>query len=872
MTFETWFEARHPKIPLRGALAVLQLKGEGATLPFMARYRKEQTGNLDEVAIQDVLDSRERWDRIVDRQKFIVDTIEKQQKLTPELKDRILATFDPQALEDLYLPFKVKKKSKAEKGREAGLQPFADWVWNTGHGTEQPLEGQTLELWAFTFRNEEKGVKDVEAVLEGAQDILTERLAEDASLRQQVRDAVFKKGVLHSGKGDKAKPASKFEKYFDHHEAVTSLIDTRHSHRYLALRRGVSEGELTLSIGGAKDDPEFEARLLGAFEAAACSVPEAPGAELLKRAARTALKSHVMPAIETEAHRALKDVADDVATSVFAENLRGLLLASPFGPKAVVGVDPGIRTGCKVAVIDASGKFLASEVLQLQTEEGKAAAKKLVAGILKSGDIQAIAVGNGTAGRETETFLRETVKEEGLATPIVMVSEAGASVYSASPLAREEFPDLDVTVRGAISIARRLQDPLAELVKVDPKSIGVGQYQHDVAPAALKRSLDQVVDSCVNQVGVNLNTASTHLLAHVAGIGPALAKAVVEHREEKGLFASRAGLLAVPRFSSKTFEQAAGFLRVPESENPLDNTGVHPERYAVLESLATRLEKRVADLVGEGAAAVKADQALREQLGKFTFDDVVAELEKPGRDPRAAFQAFAFRDDIHELKDLKPGMWCPGVVTNVTNFGAFVDIGVHQDGLVHVSQVSDKFVKDPQEVVHPGLRVNVRVLAVDLEKGQISLTMKSEPKKREARPRPKGKERGGRPAKPGERPARPSGPRPPPRPPITLAPGEIPPTRPLRPERPRGPRPERKPGPPGAAPQRSGPRPDSRPPSNRPPSNRPSGPPPSGGSGPRGDRRPPQATRPSASTPPVRGFNNPFAALAGLKEDIKKKG
>jgi protein Tex len=840
VTFEAWFHERHPRIPLAGAAAVLDLKKEGGTVPFIARYRKEQTGNLDEVQIQDVLDARERYERIVDRQAFIVATIEKQQKLTPELKERILATFDPRALEDLYLPFKVKKKSRAEKAREAGLQAFADWVWNCGHGTEQPLPGQTLELWAFTFRNEEKGVKDVPAVLEGTHDILTERLAEDAALRQQVRDAVFTKGVVHSARGDKAKPASKFEKYFDHHEGLTSLIDPRHSHRYLALRRGVSEGELTLAIGGARDDTEFEARLVLAFETTACSVADSPGAEVLRRAARTALKSHVMPAIETEAHRALKDVADDVATSVFAENLRGLLLASPFGPKAVVGVDPGIRTGCKIAVIDASGKFLASEVMQLQTEEGKAAAKKLLAGILERASIQAIAVGNGTAGRETEAFLRDAVKETGRATPVVMVSEAGASVYSASLLAREEFPDLDVTVRGAISIARRLQDPLAELVKVDPKSIGVGQYQHDVAPAALKRSLDQVVDSCVNQVGVNLNTASTHLLAHVSGIGPALAKAVVEHREGKGLFAARAALLDVPRFSSKTYELAAGFLRVPESAHPLDNTAVHPERYVLLDALATRLGKAVGDLIGEGASLVKADTALREQVGRFTFDDIVAELERPGRDPRAAFQVFAFRDDIHELKDLKPGMWCPGIVTNVTNFGAFVDIGVHQDGLVHVSQVADKFVKDPQEVVHPGLRVNVRILAVDLEKGQISLTMKSEAKKR-----PRGKPRD-------------RGPRLVPKP-ITLAPGEIPPTRPLRPDRPRGPRPDRKPGPGGA---RSDARPDAR--SAR-PAPRPGSPPPSN----RGSARPP--SRPSTPTPPARAFNNPFAALAGLKDDLKKK-
>jgi uncharacterized protein len=828
VTFDSYLQSEHPKIPPKAAAEVIALAKGGATVPFMARYRKEQTGNLDEVQIQAVLDAKDRFERILDRQTFIVETIEKQQKLTPELREKLVATFDPRALEDLYLPFKAKKKSKAVQAREAGLAPLADWIWNCGHGTEQPLPGQTLELWAFTYRNEERGVKDVPAVLQGAQDILTERLAEDAVLRQRVRDAVFQRGFVHTAKGEKVKTPSKFERYFDHHEKITSLLERASSHRYMAMRRGGSEGELSVAIGGAKDDAAFEESLFEAFEAAACTLPDSPGAGVLKRAARTALKSHVMPAIETEAHCALKEVADDVAIQVFAENLRGLLLASPFGPKAVVGVDPGVRTGCKLAVIDTSGKFLASEVLRLASDEGKAAAKQLLAELLKSADVRAIAVGNGTAGRETETFLRATLKEEGSQTPVVMVSEAGASVYSASSVARQEFPELDVTVRGAISIARRLQDPLAELVKIDPKSIGVGQYQHDVAPAALKRGLDLVVDSCVNQVGVNLNTASIHLLSHVSGIGPALAKAVVEQRESKGLFASRAALMAVPRFSTKTFEQAAGFLRVPESPHPLDNTGVHPERYAMLEGLASRLGKQVKDLLGEGVLLVQSETALRETLGPFTFDDIVADLAKPGRDPREAFQPFAYRDDIHELKDLKPGMLCPGIVTNVTNFGAFVDVGVHQDGLVHVSQVSDRFVKDPKEVVRPGMRVSVRVLAVDLDKGQISLTLKSElkPKPRQPRPRP----RGPRPAAAKANDARAQ-------PPAAGRP-------PLRPPR----RPDRRPG----APPRpsSAPRPGSR------------------HDGPRGGKSQP-APRPSAPMPS--GFkNNPFAALAELKDKLKR--
>jgi uncharacterized protein len=412
---------------------------------------------------------------------------------------------------------------------------------------------------------------------------------------------------------------------------------------------------------------------------------------------------------------------------VFADNVRKLLLAAPFGPKAVLGVDPGIRTGCKLAVIDGAGKYVGSGLLHLETIAGKANAAPVLADLVRRGGIAAVAVGNGTAGRETETFVREALKIAGLAeVPVVMVSEAGASVYSASELAREEFPDLDVTVRGAISIARRLQDPLAELVKIDPKSIGVGQYQHDVSPHALKKSLDAVIDSCVNQVGVNLNTASYHLLSHVSGIGPALAKAIVERRARDGLFRSRAQLLEVPRFSKRVFEQAAGFLRIPEGAHPLDATSVHPERYAVLERLAAQLGVGVVGLLGAGVKLVRGAKELEAEVGAFTLADIIAELEKPGRDPRAGFVAFSFRQDIHAVADLQAGMVCPGIVTNVTNFGAFVDVGVHQDGLVHISQLADRFVKDPREVVSPGDRVSVRVLEVKREKNQIALTMKAE--------------------------------------------------------------------------------------------------------------------------------------------------
>ena len=806
-TFETWFPTQCPGLALSGAAAVLKLAAEDATVPFIARYRKEQTGNLDEVAIQRVLDAKERWDDLLRRQAFIVEEIERQKKLTPELKETILSIFDRARLEDLYLPFKSKRKSRATLAREAGIEPLADWVWNCGHGTDKPLEGQTLELWAFTFRNEEAGFKDLEAVLAGALDILTERLAELADLRQLVRDAYFQKGVLRARKGEKAKPHSKYETYFEYSEKVPALMKPEHSHRYLAVRRGWMEGELALTMGGTADDSDFEARSLAPFEAAALTVPDSPGADLLRKAARAALKGHVVPSIENEVHKALKDVADVAAITVFADNVRQLLLASPYGPKAVVGVDPGVRTGCKLAVVNAAGQFIASTTIKLRTDEEKEAAKKLLASMLAKTEIRAIAVGNGTAGRETQAFLSAAVKELGQAVPVVMVSEAGASVYSASAVAREEFPDVDVSVRGAISIARRLQDPLAELVKIDPKSIGVGQYQHDVSQSWLKRSLDQVVERCVNQVGVDLNTASTHLLAHVSGLGPALAKAIVERRATGGLFRTRQQLLEIGRFTKKTFEQAAGFLRIPGGDHPLDNTAVHPERYALIEGLATRLGKAVSDLLGPGAESMKAEAQLREELGHYTFDDVVRELERPGRDPRDAFVPFEYREDVHEVKDLKPGMVCPGIVTNVTNFGAFVDVGVHQDGLVHVSQMAGRFVKDPRGVIKPGDRVQARVLAVDLDKKQISLSLKPEPKPRLPRP-----------ARPARKPA-PAKP--------TLASAVKP-----APERAQAP----------------APRPEPRRPS-RPPA---------------APSKPPRPTPPSRPAKPV--FNNPFAVLAQLKK------
>jgi protein Tex len=725
MSLNHWFKEKCEGIALPSIEAVLRLTAEGATLPFIARYRKEATGNLDEVQIQKVLDSKESYDQITHRQKYILEEIERQGKLTDELRGRILSTFQATELEDLYLPYKVKKKSKATLAKEAGLTELAEWIWEVGHGLRQPEPGQTLAIWAFSFKNEEKNFPDAEKCIQGATDILIERLSENSTLRQKVREGIFERASLVTGKAEKAKPNSKYESYFSYHEKLTALQRPEHSHRYLAIRRGWMEEELTLSIEGGPADPTLETDLQSLFENEACTVRDSEGAEVLMKAAKMAFKAHVLSSIQNEAHKAMKDIADAEAIKVFSENLKKLLLASPFGPKAVLGVDPGIRTGCKLAVINASGKFIADTVVHLQSEDQKNQAKDLIKGIIGTGEIRAIAVGNGTAGRETETFFRQTLKEAGFDVPVVMVNESGASVYSASEVAREEFPDLDLTVRGAISIARRLQDPLAELVKVDPKSIGVGQYQHDVSPNAMKKSLDLVVDVCVNSVGVNLNTASHHLLRRISGIGESLAKAIVEYRNEKGIFKSREDLRNVPRFSVKTFEQAAGFLRVPESENPLDNTSVHPERYSLLEEAAKGAGKTVKDLMGrDGVALLKEDKALKDKLGDLTFQDILGELEKPGRDPRDQFVPFSYREDISELKDVKVDMICPGIVTNVTNFGAFVDIGVHQDGLVHISQLSNTFIKDPREVVNPGDRVMVKVLEVNLEKTQMALSIK----------------------------------------------------------------------------------------------------------------------------------------------------
>jgi Transcriptional accessory protein len=705
-----------PTVPAKSAQSVIELAAEGATVPFIARYRKEKTGNLDEVQIRAVIEGHETFNEIIKRKAFLVKEISEQGNLTADVQKRIEISWDLGELEEIYKPFKKKKKTKATIARDAGLEPLANWIWDVGHGTVK--DDMTMEMKAKNFLNPTAKIVTYEDALKGSQDIIVEKIANDVELRSMVSKNYMEKGRVIAKAAKGYKPNSKFEMYKEFEEPAKALLDSKNNHRYLAMRRGWQEEELSVDVKADDED------LLKSYEKFATSTPDTSIGEYLKQSARLALNVYVLPSVVNEVHRMLKEKADSDAITVFAENVRKLLLASPYGPKCVLGVDPGLRTGCKVALIDKGGAFISHTVLYTLGDDAEKKAKVLFGEVFKQIQIEAIAVGNGTAGRETESFLRKVLKDLGKNTPVVMVNESGASVYSASDIARTEFPDLDLTVKGAISIARRLQDPLAELVKVDPKSIGVGQYQHDVNQSQLKKSLEAVVESCVNNVGVDVNTASAPLLSHVAGIGPALANGIVEHRK-KGLFTDRSELLKVPKFSAKVYEQAAGFLRIPTGKQVLDSTGIHPERYAAVTDMAKDLGVSLSEIIGEGAKKLVAQRSKWAQLvGEFTFDDIVKELEKPGRDPRDPFKVFQYRDDIMEVKDLKEGMICPGIVTNVTNFGAFVDIGVHQDGLVHISALSHKFVDDPRKVVNPGDHVTVKVMKVDPIKNQISLTMK----------------------------------------------------------------------------------------------------------------------------------------------------
>ncbi|WP_437292123.1 Tex family protein [Sorangium sp. So ce406] len=716
--------AEELSLPRQGVSAVAKLLAEGATVPFIARYRKEATGGLDEVQIRAIEERRAYILELEERRATVLAEIQKQGKLTDALSSKIRACRTKAELEDLYLPFKPKRRTRAIIAKERGLEPLADRVWS------QPEDGSPEEE-ARAFVSAEKEVPDTSAALAGARDICAERIAEHADVRKLVREAYAKEGVIKVQKNEEHEgKQTKFDMYATFEEPVANIP----SHRYLAIRRGEAEGVLRAAIELAPEP------LVPPIHAAIGLKPRSPWAGELTKAAEDAVKRLLLPAVQSDVRVDLKMQADRAAVEVFAQNLRELLLAAPFGTKAVLGIDPGQRTGCKCAVVDETGKLLEHTTIYLVgSSDALERARQDLRRICRKYPLRAVAVGNGTHGRETEAFVKEVLASEGLkeqtanADPrpseklyCVPVSEAGASVYSASDVAREEFPDLDLTVRGAISIARRLQDPLAELVKVDPKSIGVGQYQHDVYQGLLARKLDEVVESCVNLVGVELNTASAPLLARVAGIGPSLAKKIVAHRDLNGAFKSRKGLLDVPGVGPRTFEQAAGFLRVRGGEHPLDASAVHPERYGLVERIATDLGVPVGSLIGDTAAIARIDPKKYEagDVGSFTLNDILSELKKPGRDPRATFEPPNFRDDVRTMEDLKPGMELEGVVTNVTAFGAFVDIGVHQDGLVHVSQLADRFVKDPNEVAKVGEKIKVRVLEVDLVRKRISLTAK----------------------------------------------------------------------------------------------------------------------------------------------------
>ena len=696
--------AQELNISPQQALATAKLLEEGATIPFIARYRKEATGSLNEVAIQQIRDRLEQLAELDKRREAIRASLQERDLLTPELQAQIDAAPTMAQLEDIYLPYRPKRRTRATIAKEKGLEPLADLLMKQ--------DGKPID--ARPFINAEKGVESEADAWAGAMDIIAERISEDARIRGQQRQLYETRAQLQSSVVKKKQDeAAKFRDYFEWQEP----LDKAPSHRILAVLRGEREGFLTIH---AQPNPD---EALAALEKMVVKKGQGPAVEKVREAAHDAYKRLLAPSLEGETLRAAKERADAEAIQVFVRNLRELLLASPMGQKRVLAVDPGFRTGCKVVVLDAQGNLKHyCAIFPTQSERQKEQAAATVRELCQKFKIEAIAVGNGTASRETEAFLRELQ----LDAPVVMVDESGASIYSASESARDEFPDHDVTVRGSVSIGRRLQDPLAELVKIDPKSIGVGQYQHDVDQAALKKSLDDVVMSCVNAVGVEVNTASAQLLTYVSGLGPQLAKNIVKYREENGPFRKRQDLTNIPRFGAKTFEQAAGFLRIHASENPLDASAVHPERYALVERMARDLGCAVRDLMRDPALRKKIDlkKYVGGDVGLPTLQDILAELEKPGRDPRPQFEAFSFSDAAHELTDLKPGMVLPGIVTNVTNFGAFVDIGVHQDGLVHISQLADKFVKDPNAVVKVRQKVQVKVVEVDAARKRIALTMR----------------------------------------------------------------------------------------------------------------------------------------------------
>ena len=722
-----------PGVKVTQVAATAQLLKEGATVPFIARYRKEVTGELDEVQITTIRDRLEQLATLDDRRAAILASLKERGLLTDPLAAQLAAADTLARLEDLYLPFRPKKRTRATLAREKGLEPLAELVWaQDAATTPEVLAAAAQALVGHVYTPDDgkqpptppQKIASADETLAGARDILAERLSDDANARAKLRvlyraSAVVSSKVLH-GK-ESAPEAAKFKDYFDWTEPLAKCP----SHRLLAMRRAEKELFVMMRIT-LPDETLALAELERLVIKPSTTAPASPtAAAQLRLVVADAFKRLLAPALETEMRLESKKAADLAAIKVFADNVRELLLASPLGQKAVIALDPGFRTGCKTVVLDRQGKLLHHDVLY--PDRHAAEAKDKILGFAARFGVEAVAIGNGTAGRETEAFVRAVGLPASI--PVVMVNESGASIYSASEVAREEFPDHDLTVRGAVSIGRRLMDPLAELVKLDPKSIGVGQYQHDVDQNGLKRSLDDTVMSCVNGVGVELNTASKQLLAYVSGLNATTAAAIVARRNEQGPFASRAELLSVPRLGPKAFEQAAGFLRIRDAAHPLDASAVHPERYALVEKMAGDVGCTVADLLRDAKlrAKIKPEAYVTDTVGLPTLKDILAELAKPGRDPRARFEAFAFDASVNKPEDLRPGMKLPGLVTNVTAFGAFVDVGVHQDGLVHVSQLSDNFVKDPAEIVKPGQKVHVTVTEVDLARGRIALSMKANP-------------------------------------------------------------------------------------------------------------------------------------------------
>lgn len=721
-------------ISMKQAESTMSLLAEGSTVPFISRYRKEQTGSLDEVQIGKVEDLKKRFEEVDDRRAFIIKTITEQEKMTPELLEKLENSWVIAELEDMYLPYKPKRKTRATTAIEKGLEPLAKLIFEQQDGP--------LDEVSKTFINEQ--VATSEEALKGARDIIAEWINENAELRDKLRK-LFTNTAVFTSKVIEGKEAEgvKYKDYFDFSEELHSIP----SHRVLAILRAESEGILFGNIAPVEEEATeiINKQFVTGHNAAS---------EQVTKAAADAYKRLLRPSLENESRAAAKERADNEAIEVFAENLRQLLLAAPLGPKAVIAVDPGYRTGCKTVALDVQGNMIANDVIYpLEKNYKSQDAEHLLRTWVDKYDIEAIAVGNGTAGRETEEFVKKI--DFGRKVNVFMVNESGASVYSASEVAREEFPDHDVTVRGSVSIGRRLIDPLAELVKIDPKSIGVGQYQHDVNQSHLKQSLDRIVVSCVNMVGVNLNTASKHLLAYISGLGPSLAENIVKYRKENGAFKNRKELKKVTRLGEKAFEQCAGFLRIENGDNPLDNSAVHPERYPVVEAIAAGQKCTVEELMGREdlRKIVNVKDYINEEVGQLTLEDILKELAKPSRDPRDEIAIFEYAEGIKSMEDVKPGMTLPGVVTNITAFGAFVDIGVKQDGLVHISHLSNKFISNPNEAVKLNQKVTVTVLEIDIARKRISLSMKDNepaPVKREQRERTGGGSGGGNKPAPGK--------------------------------------------------------------------------------------------------------------------------